>query len=89
MHASDILPDHANHAVFDGLAIRKGTVAAFLANARTWLDDATPPAGRAAAGHEIAAALPALRALGLFDVLAPRDARLRALVDGGGAPHRS
>lgn len=27
-------------------------------------------------------ALPALRALGLFDVLAPRGARLQAFVDG-------
>ena len=82
MRPEDILPDHANHGVFDGVAIRKGTVAAFLANARTWLDAATPPSERATAEADMRDALPALRALGLFDVLAPSDARLRAFVDG-------
>jgi hypothetical protein len=89
MRAADILPDHADHAVFDGLAIRKGTIAAFLANARTWLDAATPPAERTAAEREIVSALPALQALGLFEVLAPRDARLQALVERRPAPDRS
>jgi len=82
MRAEDILPDADSHATFDGLAIRKGTVAAFLANARAWLDPAAPAAARAEAGREIAEALPALRALGLFELLAPRDERLRAFVDG-------
>ncbi|WP_237669032.1 hypothetical protein [Rhodococcus sp. BS-15] len=35
----DVLPDGAERASFDGLEIRKGTVAAFVANARA-LDDA-------------------------------------------------
>ena len=82
MRAEDILPDHANQGVFDGVTIRKGTVAAFLANARTWLDAATAPTERAAAERDMRDALPALRALGLFEVLAPGDARLRAFVDG-------
>ena len=82
MRAEDILPDHANQGVFDGVTIRKGTVAAFLANARTWLDAAATPTERGAAERDMRDALPALRALGLFEVLAPGDARLRAFVDG-------
>ena len=34
MRADQILPDDVNHGRFQGLTIRKGTVAAFLANAR-------------------------------------------------------
>ena len=82
MRPEDILPDHANQGVFDGVTIRKGTVAAFLANARTWLDAATSQPERAAAERDMREALPALRALGLFEVLAPSDARLRDFVDG-------
>ena len=78
MRAEDVLPDSTNHVTIDGQLLRKGTVAAFLANARLWLD-----AGHDAAQHEQAeadmvAALPALRALGLFDILDVRDATLRA-----------
>ena len=35
---------------------------------------------RAASEAQIAAALPALRALGVFDLFEPRDARLRTLI---------
>ena len=81
MRAEDILPDDVDHGRFAGLTIRKGTVAAFLANGRTWLAaDAAAPE-RAQAEREIVESLPALRALGLFELLAPRDARLAALVD--------
>ena len=81
MRAADILPDQANHAVFDGLVIRKGTVAAFLANARTWLRADASTDERAQAQAQIAEDLPALGALGLFELLEIRDARLRAFVD--------
>ena len=83
MRAEDILPDDVNHGQFAGVTIRKGTVAAFLANGRAWLAaDAAAPE-RAQAEREIVASLPALRALGLFDVLEVRDARLRELVECG------
>jgi PPOX class probable FMN-dependent enzyme len=86
MRAQDILPDDANEASFAGLTIRKGTVAAFLANARVFADAAQAPGGRAAALAEIEAALPALHALGLFEVLEIRHAPLRALVQGQAQP---
>lgn len=81
MRAEDLLPDHLNQTDIDGVAVRKGTVGAFLANARVLQDAAASDAARADAQRDIADALPALRALGLFDVLEIRDAALRAFVD--------
>ncbi len=81
MRAQDILPDHVNHLDIDGLAVRKGTVAAFLANARAWGDRALDAGSRKAAEARLLASLPALQALGLFDVLVPRDPALRRLIN--------
>ena len=82
MRADQILPDDVNHGQFDGVTIRKGTVAAFLANARTWMNPGADADEHAQAQSQIAEDLPALRALGLFDVLEIRDERLRDLVEG-------
>jgi len=81
MHAADILPDDINNVTLNGISVRKGTVGAFLANARVWVDPLTPTNERTAAENDIVDALPALRSLGLFDLLEIRDAGLRALVD--------
>ena len=81
MRAADILPDDINNGTFNGISVRKGTVGAFLANARVWADPLTPANERTAAQNDIVDALPALRALGLFDLLEIRDPGLRALVD--------
>ncbi|ANH68267.1 hypothetical protein [Mitsuaria sp. 7] len=81
MKAQDMLPDGQNQIERNGTVIRKGTVGAFLVNVKTW-SDATAEAGqRADAEHDIVEALPALRELGLFDVLDVRDDRLRALLE--------
>ena len=82
MKAEDLLPDHQNQFQFsDGTVIRKGTVGAFLANAKVWCDPAAEPAQRAGAGRDIRDALPALRALGLFEVLSIRDDALRDFLE--------
>ncbi|MBY4897189.1 hypothetical protein [Cupriavidus sp. AU9028] len=81
MRAEDVLPNDQDHVELDGITIRKGSVGAFLANARIWCNESAGAAERQAAERDILAALPALRALGLFDVLAVRDERLRALVE--------
>ena len=81
MRADQILPDDVNEGQFQGVTIRKGTVAAFLANARTWTQAGADTAARAEAAREIARDLPALRALGLFEALEIRDEGLRALAD--------
>ena len=80
MRAEDILPDAVNEAAIEGIRVRKGSVAAFLANARRLSDDAAPPAARAEAEAHLAELVPALLALGLFDVLAIRDPRVAAVV---------
>ncbi|AOJ15736.1 preprotein translocase subunit SecD [Burkholderia vietnamiensis] len=77
MRAEQVLPDHADQIDARGTTIRKGTVAAFLINARVLADPHAEPAERARAEADTIAALPALRALGLFDVLEVRDAALR------------
>lgn len=77
MRAEQILPDHVDQADFKGVPIRKGTVAAFLANARIWTDPDVSETARAQAEIDLAEALPALRALGLFELLEVRDVSLR------------
>lgn len=84
MRAEDMLPDHLDHTRIDGILVRKGSVGAFLANARVWSDGETDAEARAQAERHIVEALPALRALGLFEVLEIRDPGLRAWVAGQG-----
>ncbi|WP_454773969.1 hypothetical protein [Janthinobacterium tructae] len=80
MRAEDVLDDQQNQGQFNGVTVRKGTVGAFLANARLWLDETTSDAERSIAERDILDALPALHALGLFDILQVRDLALRELV---------
>jgi len=80
MRAEDVLPDHINYDQFNGVTIRKGTVAAFLANARIFLDPATAAVNREEIEAEMIAALPALNALGLLDLFEARSLVLRAFV---------
>ncbi|WP_027819445.1 hypothetical protein [Paraburkholderia bannensis] len=81
MRAAQLLPDHLNTGDFNGVTVRKGTVGAFLINARVWADRSVDDAARANAAADIVDALPALRALGLFEVLDVRDPALRKLID--------
>lgn len=76
----DILADEQNITHVDGLALRKGTIAAFLQNALRWSATPADDSQRTALAEEIVRALPALRALGVFAVFDLRDANLRALV---------
>ncbi|GAA5120081.1 hypothetical protein [Alloalcanivorax gelatiniphagus] len=78
MRANDILPDQQNSLEIDGTVIRKGSVGAFLANARLWLDPETEIDQRQRAERHLSELLPALRALGLFEFLEVRDPALRA-----------
>lgn len=77
MRAEDILPDTVNAAEFAGTTIRKGTVAAFLANAETFSNPGSSTAAKAIAEFHIFEAMPALKALGLFAVMEVRDPNLR------------
>ena len=77
MRAEDLLPDGQNQIDLAGTTVRKGTVGAFLVNARTWLDPQADAAQRLQAATDMQDALPALAALGLFEVLEVRDPTLR------------
>ncbi|ALX16078.1 preprotein translocase subunit SecD [Burkholderia cepacia JBK9] len=81
MRAEQMLPDQTDRMTIGGTTIRKGTVGAFLVNARVLIDPSAAPADRARAEADAIDALPALRALGLFDVLEVRDPALRAWLD--------
>ncbi|AMS17121.1 hypothetical protein A3218_23525 [Pseudomonas chlororaphis] len=81
MRAEDLLPDQLNHGNFNGTRVRKGTVGAFLINARLWSDPGTSAQQRRIAEEDLRAALPALRALGLFELMQVRDPALRALCE--------
>lgn len=81
MRAEEILPDHVNQADLGGVIVRKGTVGAFLFNARVWSDRNACAQTREAAECDIVDALPALRALGIFEVMEVRDATLRELIE--------
>lgn len=78
MQAQDVLPDGMDQANFNGVSVRKGTVGAFLANARVCLDPLAAPQAVETAKRDMQAALPALHALGLFEILQVSDAGLRA-----------
>ena len=84
MRAEDVLPDQQNQGQFNGVTVRKGTVGAFLANARLWMDETSSDTERSSAERDILDALPALHALGLFDIVQVRDAALRELVSPSG-----
>jgi hypothetical protein len=74
----DILPDGQDRAVVGTTSVRKGSVAAFLSNARL-LEDAEPGSPDA---EEISAQLrdlaEPLRAIGLFEVFEIRSPRIAA-----------
>ncbi len=81
MRAQDILPDGVDQVEVGDVTVRKGSVGAFLANAALLRDAALSPHERAEAVRDIEDVVPALRALGLFDVFEIRDPALRAIVE--------
>lgn len=80
MKAEDILPDRQDRIRLGGVEIRKGSVGAFIANARLLLEEELPAAQRRQAEEDLRALLSAIRALGLLELFELRDARLRTLV---------
>ena len=81
MRADEILADKVNETEVNGVVIRKGSVGAFLANAKTFADPNASSEARSIAERDIIEGLPALRALGFFDILQIRDEQLRAFIE--------
>jgi len=72
--------DPASGLAYDNVFLRKGSVAAFVAAVRRY-DAAAPDSPEAArAASDIEELLPAVGALGVFQVFAPISERARALL---------
>lgn len=82
MSPENVLPDDVDRLGIDGVSVRKGTVAAFVANARQ-LDLMDPSsAEHAAVVGQMRELVPAMRAVGLFDIFEPVSERVRAVIAG-------
>ncbi len=81
MRAEEVLPDNVNEVELSGVSVRKGSVGAFLLNAQALSDPATTEEARTTVLRDIEEGLPALRALGLFDVFEIREPMLRSFVE--------
>jgi len=80
MKAEDILPDGQDTVQAQGLTVRKGSVAAFVANVSALTDPETPASEREACLQHLRELVPSLRVLQLFDVFELRDPGVRELV---------
>lgn len=76
----DVLAEGVEVTTVDGLDVRKGTVAAFVANAKKLALLEPDDVSREPLERQLRALAPALRAVGLLDVFAPRSADISALV---------
>lgn len=85
MKAQDLIPDGQDFALINGHTVRKGSIGAFLANARILEDASASAEAVQAARQDLHALVPTLDALGLFDVFELRSPALRAEV----ARHRA
>ena len=76
----DVLADGVEATTFDGLDVRKGTVAAFVANAKKLALLGPDDVGRQPLERQLRDLAPALRAVGLLEVFAPRSADIAAIL---------
>ncbi|MEU0494035.1 hypothetical protein [Mycobacterium sp. NPDC006124] len=83
VRAGDVLADGVDATTFDGLEVRKGSVAAFVANARKLARLEPGHADRDALEDELSSLAPALRAVGLLEVFTPRSAAIAAILTPG------
>jgi hypothetical protein len=77
----DVLADEVNSATLNGTEVRKGSIAAFIVNAKI-LESSLAPTDLVYSEVEaqLRALVPAVRAVGVLDVFAPRTAAVAALI---------
>jgi hypothetical protein len=76
----DLLPTGVDSGVINGVEVRKGTVAAFVANAKR-LEALSPDSDEyGELAHQLRAAKPLLAAIGVLDVFEARSPRLKDLL---------
>jgi hypothetical protein len=77
----DVLPDEVNVGVMSGgVRVRKGTVGAFVANATNLADLEPGSSGYDLVVAQLRALMPALIAVGIFEVFELRSVELRKLL---------
>jgi len=76
----DVLADEVNSATLNGTEVRKGSVAAFIANAKILESLAPTEPLYSEVEAQLRALVPAVRAVGVLDVFAPRTAAIAALI---------
>lgn len=77
---SDVLPDGRDNATFGDVSARKGTVAAFIANAKALSQLGENAPERDAVLAQLRLLAPGLRAVGVLDVFVPRSPEIAALL---------
>jgi len=76
----DVLPDELDVGTMNGVSVRKGSIGAFVANVKL-LDGLDPTdQGYQEVVDQLRALIPAVRAVGVFDVLAPRSPMLAEII---------
>lgn len=79
----DILPTDVSSREINGVAVRKGSAAAFVANVKQ-LDGLDPSSAECEQIiSQIRTLVPALRAVGIFDVFTLRNSALAELIESG------
>jgi hypothetical protein len=76
----DVLADDVDSATLNGTEVRKGSVAAFIANAKLLESLAPTDPLYSEVAAQLSALVPAVRAVGVLDVFAPRAAAIAALI---------
>ena len=81
---ADVLPEGVDALVIGDVPVRKGTVAAFVANAER-LAELTPGTdAHLEVAAQMRALVPAMRAVGLFEVFEPKSDEIRQLIADAG-----
>lgn len=81
MKPEDILTDDVNVREFGSETVRKGSVGAFLANARIIEENPVGSAKYNQAVSDLIALIPKLKALGLFDFFDLKPGKVRQLIE--------
>ena len=87
LDAADVLADGVETAVFDGREVRKGTIAAFVANARALERAAEDSEESRRLEEQLRRAVPDLRSIGVLDVFSARTSRLATVLQSAERPH--
>ncbi len=77
-----MIADGTDFADLDGIQVRKGTVAAWVANAKKLESLSLTDPGYAELAAHLRAEAVKVKATGVFDVLAPRSPRIAEIIDG-------